>query len=345
MKKNWTEALIHIAVWACLIFLPMLTQMENPHFQARHLTHTWFMLLELMLTFYFNYLWCIDRMLFRRKWWWFVLVNVAGFFAMFELTGWISYIVDQALGMIYERPPMRFRGMFMYNDVIYYVMGTGAALGLRYSKHLQHSEMERKKLESEKLESEITLLKYQMQPHFFFNTLNNIYSLISRSPVKAQNAVHSLSKMMRYILYENTSATIDLSKEITFMENYSKLMQLRLSDEVDVVRNFPQDVDGIDVPPLLFIPLLENAFKHGTLPCEGQRFIHCQMQIEGKRLTFVVENSLSTEVANEDRSHSGIGLTNLRKRLFILYEKDFEFSAQPNADNTIFVARLVIPLA
>lgn len=345
MKNKWTEILIHCVVWLSLIAVPLLTQLEEDNIKIRFLCHTWLMLFGLMMTFYFNYLWCIDKLLYRRKWWLFIIANLGFFIALYFFDGYASCWIDNMLGRPRHYNPSRaVKSMFLYNDVIYYILSTGVALGVRYAKHLQQSEMERKKLEAEKLESEITLLKYQMQPHFFFNTLNNIYALISRSPAEAQNAVHRLSKLMRYILYENTSATIDLSKEVTFMENYAKLMQLRLSGEIEIVLDFPDDTDYIKVPPLLFIPLLENAFKHGTLPCEGKRFIHCSMQIDDERLTFGVENSLSDEEANEDRSHSGIGLTNLSKRLAILYGQNFSFVAAPNSERTAFEARLMIPL-
>ena len=134
---------------------------------------------------------------------------------------------------------------------------------------------------------------------------------------------------------------ISLSKEIAFIENYDKLMRLRLGERVKVSVNVPEDVMGINIPPLLLIPLLENAFKHGVSATEPS-FIDCNVKIDNDRLVFEVSNTLFEKV-NEDRSHSGIGLSNLRKRLEIIYGDNYTFVSEPN-DNGFFVARLEIPL-
>lgn len=344
MRSRWTEIVIHFAVWLALIFIPLFLQLEDNAINMRMMSRVWVMLLCVMVTFYSNYLWGIDRLLLKRQYVLFIVFNLL----IFMLTRSFDMIFNNLFDIAannkpHHAPSAGMRSVFVYNDIIFFALGVGASLGLSYAKRLSHSEMERKRLETEKLESEISLLKYQMQPHFFFNTLNNIYSLIGKSPAEAQKAVHTLSKMMRYILYENTPETISLSKEIEFMQNYSQLMRLRMNEDVRFELTLPDTATDIAVPPLLFIPLLENAFKHGTAGV-GQHFITCRMLLDEKHLEFVVENSM-TDKPDEDRSRSGIGIANLRKRLEILFGTNYVFTAEPNSEHSIFTSRLVIPIA
>lgn len=344
MRSRWTEIVIHLAVWLALIFIPLFLQLEDNAINMHMMSRIWVMLLCVMVTFYSNYLWGIDNLLLRKQYVLFILFNLLIFMLTRSFDTIFNHIFDVAAnGKPHRAPSAGMRSMFVYNDIVFFVLGVGASLGLSYAKRLSHSEMERKRLETEKLESEISLLKYQMQPHFFFNTLNNIYSLIGKSPAEAQKAVHTLSKMMRYILYENTPETIGLQKEIEFMRNYSQLMCLRLGDDVRFELDLPDVSADISVPPLLFIPLLENAFKHGTAGT-GEHFITCRMRVDEVHLEFSVENSM-TDKPDEDRSRSGIGIANLRKRLGILFDKDYTFTAEPNAEHSIFTSRLVIPLS
>lgn len=343
MRSRWTEIVIHFAVWLALIFIPLFLQLEDNAINMRMMSRVWVMLLCVMVTFYSNYLWGIDRLLLKRHYILFIVFNLL----IFMLTRSFDMVFNSLFDIAASNKPRHMptagmRSVFVYNDIIFFALGVGASLGLSYAKRLSHSEMERKRLETEKLESEISLLKYQMQPHFFFNTLNNIYSLIGKSPAEAQKAVHTLSKMMRYILYENTPETISLRKEIEFMQNYSQLMRLRVNEDVRVELNFPDTPTDIAVPPLLFIPLLENAFKHGTAGI-GQHFITCQMHLDDQQLEFIVENSISPR-PDEDRSRSGIGIANLRKRLEILFGQGYVFTAEPNNEHTVFTSRLVIPI-
>lgn len=120
-------------------------------------------------------------------------------------------------------------------------------------------------MEQERTEAELKNLKNQLNPHFLFNTLNNIYSLIAISPERAQSAVLELSKLLRYVLYENTQPYVPMEKELEFNHNYIELMRLRLARHVQVDVNIPTGLcRGYKIAPLLFITLIENAFKHGT---------------------------------------------------------------------------------
>lgn len=342
IQKRPNDIWIHIMVCVVLVVIPFTLQIESDTLNSRFMNRFWLMVFGLLVTFYSNYLFAIDKLLYKKKYILFILFNI-GIFAFtdfFELT--ISALLDSnSIRYHHHRgggPSGVIQTMYIYNKIIFAALGVGAALAARYSKKLADIEVERERLETEKLTSEISLLKYQMQPHFFFNTLNNIYALISKSPTDAQKAVHSLSKMMRYILYENTSETISLDKEIDFIENYNKLMMMRLNDKVKVELITPDDVEGINIPPLLLIPLIENAYKHGV-SYEKESFIHSKMTIDGDMLTFEVQNSICDN-GNEDHSNSGIGLQNLRKRMEILFGDEATLETKTENNGNTFHARM-----
>ena len=185
-------------------------------------------------------------------------------------------------------------------------------------------------------------LKQQVNPHFLFNTLNNIYALIQLNPPQAQYAVHSLSHLLRYVLYDNNQNLISLDKEFAFMKNYIELMSLRLSsDQVKLNIDIPDDGRGYMVAPLLFITLIENAFKHGVSPSE-KSFVSIAFRItEADTLVCTIENSYFPK-DDHDRSGSGIGLDNLRKRLNLIYPNRHILRTERLGDR--YMSQLIINL-
>ncbi len=198
-------------------------------------------------------------------------------------------------------------------------------LGLRVLERHSQIEKRQKELEKEKLNSELAFLKNQISPHFFFNTLNNIYSLIEINKEDSQNAVLKLSRMMRYLLYESEEGETRLSNEIEFMNNYVDLMKLRISEKVKLSVLFPVEYEDIAVPPLLFISIIENAFKHG-ISYREKSFIDIEMAVSKEMINFSCTNSMFRNGDEKRDSNSGIGLENLRKRLKLLFPEKHEFS-------------------
>ncbi|WP_396153135.1 sensor histidine kinase [Flavobacterium sp.] len=183
------------------------------------------------------------------------------------------------------------------------------------------------KVENEQLKTELSVLKAQVHPHFLFNTLNNLYGLITQNEnQKASEVTLKLSDLMRYLLDSSKADTVSLKAEIRFLEDYVSLEKIRLSKNV----NIQFEVSGIDedvfIPPLLFIPLVENAFKHGLNTLSEVNYAHFALSLQGNELFFEAKNSLDN---NEDKQpQSGTGLANLRKRLHLIYPEkhqlDFE---------------------
>jgi two-component system, LytTR family, sensor kinase len=198
------------------------------------------------------------------------------------------------------------------------------ALGLRILERNAQVEKRQKELEKEKLNSELAFLKNQISPHFFFNTLNNIYSLISINTEDSQGAVLKLSRMMRYLLYESEHGKTSLKSEIEFMNNYIDLMRLRMSDKVKLTVSFPENQENISIPPLLFISIIENAFKHG-ISYREKSFINITLEVDREMITFRCTNSIIKPAAIISDEHSGIGLENVSKRLNLLFADRHEF--------------------
>jgi two-component system, LytTR family, sensor kinase len=219
-------------------------------------------------------------------------------------------------GRFFGEPPFRAMHLFNYGFTSMFLIFF--SLGLRIMERHSQIQKSQKELEKEKLNSELAFLKNQISPHFFFNTLNNIYSLISINAEDSQRAVLKLSKLMRYLLYESDHGNTRLSNELDFMNNYIDLMKLRMSEKVNLNISFPAKYDDINVPPLLFIPFIENAFKHG-ISYRGKSFIDVSMEAAKNSISFRCANSLAPAKKETGNSDSGIGLENVRKRLILLF--------------------------
>jgi LytS/YehU family sensor histidine kinase len=172
-------------------------------------------------------------------------------------------------------------------------------------------------LKAEKAEAELALLRSQVNPHFFFNTLNNLYSLVVHQSDKAPGVILKLSDMMRYTIYEGKKDKVSLKEEIEYLQGYIDLHKIRYQKEVDIRFETPEETD-LQVAPLLFIVPLENAFKHGVESLRDGAFIHASIKtdIQNEKLVFEISNNF--EEKNPD-SEKGIGLANLRQRLELLY--------------------------
>lgn len=194
-----------------------------------------------------------------------------------------------------------------------------------------------KEMENENLNSQLETLRYQINPHFFMNTLNNIHALVDIDPEKAKESIEEFSKLMRIVLYEGASPTIPLQKEVEYLNYYISLMRLRYPQSVKISTSFPDDCAGISVPPLLMASFVENAFKHG-ISYEHDSFVHVSVVKEGGKLVFRCANS---RIPGSDPVQHGIGLENTRKRLNLLYGDNYTLHIDEGED--IYDILLIIP--
>lgn len=215
----------------------------------------------------------------------------------------------------------------------------GMNLAIIFFFHTLKTEEQLQEMEKGKLKSELEYLKYQINPHFFMNTLNNIHALVDFDPEKAQETILELSKLMRYILYESSRDLIPVDKEAEFLRQYISLMRIRFSSNLEIKTNLDEDIHGAEVPPLLLITFVENAFKHG-ISYKKPSFIHINLTVDEGRLTFTCVNSVQDESKKAEEA-SGIGLENISKRLQLLYAENHTLDIQ-KVDDT-FQVKLIIP--
>lgn len=201
---------------------------------------------------------------------------------------------------------------------------------LRFAKDWFELDAKRKEIEREKLVAELNFLKAQINPHFLFNTLNNLYYLAYSKSDNTTEVIDKLSKMMRYMIYDSNHAKVLLSKEIEYMQNYVSLERLRLNNETPVEFEVKGDPGDNKIAPLIFIAFLENAFKHGVSNTQKQCWVHVSIVISGKSCIYTVENS---KIPNQNsESKSGIGLANIKRRLELSYPDSYELSVQDLSD-------------
>jgi two-component system LytT family sensor kinase len=333
MKNFFTGAKIriflHLLAWCILMGLPMYFikrwQVGNDFIWIYYINT-----LVSGIIFYLNYLVLVPKFYFqnrKRKYFLSVLVVLALFYFVTDRSNEMvfSYISAGDTTEAPNYPP--YRQMHLFNFGFTSLFLVFFSLGMRVIERHTQTEKLQKELEKEKLNSELALLKNQISPHFFFNTLNNAED--------SQQAVLKLSKLMRYLLYDSESGNISLNREIAFMNNYIDLMKLRMSDKISLKVSFPEEYDEVTIPPLLFIPFIENAFKHGISYRETS-FIDIRMLTTKDSISFVCSNSIVKPRGDSERDHPGIGLENVSKRLNLLFPGKHELKIN-RSDNSFEV--------
>ncbi len=193
------------------------------------------------------------------------------------------------------------------------------------------------RLKKTNVEAELELLKNQLDPHFYFNTLNNLYGLAKRKSEKTPEVIMKLSEIMRYVIYKGKEDKVSIEEEVNYLENYLELQEIRINKIVDV--NFEKDISNInaEIAPLLLIIPLENAFKHGVDSLIDNAYIHILLQEVNDELLFEVKNNFDID---EHNNNIGIGLENLRKRLALLYKNKYSLETTIDEKNYIFKLKI-----
>ncbi len=337
--------IFHITGWILLYLLPpLITQSE---IKLPQNFGDWLNWILVFTFFYVNYLWLVPYILSKSKF----LIYFLTIFLMLSTCYFASasyarhkynmesreHKANSQQAVSHHRPP-RFRGYF---SALFCLTILALSTSIRVTEGWYSNEKQKKEMENQKLGAELSLLKSQINPHFFFNTLNSIYSLAIVKSDRTPEAVLKLSELMRYIIYDTERKTVPLSKEVEYIANYIELQRLRLPDEVKVrLKTDMGDSDAV-IEPLLLLPFVENAFKHGVDVEKGGTIL-IDIKLTGSELKLHVANPLVKDNGNIMDKHSGIGVKNTLKRLRLLYQDNFTFSAGPVRNN--YVVDLVVKI-
>lgn len=234
-------------------------------------------------------------------------------------------------------PPM-FSGQHDIVATLVLALMLGLNICVKYYFRFTDERKRLKDIEKQNLEHQLEYLKYQINPHFFMNTLNNIHALVDIDPEKAKTTILELSKMMRFVLYEADKPAVPLQNEIGFVKNYIRLMRLRYADSVRISVEVAEPIPDKMVTPLVAIAFVENAFKHG-ISYKHDSFVEVAFAVNDGKLLFTCRNSKAE--AKED-DHGGVGLENVKRRLNLIYGE--RHSLKITEDNSTYNVELTVPL-
>lgn len=319
LNKTWVRVVFHIAAWIIVISLPFLLRrypaMERPQdpdergfFLVNNLTA-----LLWIAVFYFNAYILTPKFIYTKKYFYYFLISLGMFAAIMAIHSWLfvslitgkQFLLSRSIG--FNIPP------FML------AIAVSTTYRMIIDKNKADKQLQEK--QEENLKSELSFLRSQVSPHFMFNVLNNILALARLKSDQLEPTIFKLSTLMRYMLYETDEEKVSLQKEIDYLNSYIDLQKQRVAGKVKLEINIPQAEAHYEIAPMLLIPFIENAFKHGAGHIKNAQ-IDINMHVENDTLNFIVRNRYDASETNESKDKtSGIGLTNVMRRLNILYKE------------------------
>lgn len=371
-KMNYRkEHIIYTLMWIALYLSPLMgiymRMSGNPHivFSWDEIINAWeFNTVWIVLFAIHNFLLAPLLIIKRRTWLYTALVVVLLVATMFTLSAIRpSHSKKRPAPQRYEccehdcmnaemmaskqqPPPMREGGplmMFGPGEMVAFFGGLllmGMNLGVKLYFRSQEATKAITQIEKHALERQLQYLKYQVNPHFFMNTLNNIHALVDIDPERAKTSIVELSKLMRYVLYEGNNKLTSLSREVQFLRNYVQLMSMRYTGNVSICLDVPEVLPDSMLPPLLLVIFVENAFKHG-ISYRTKSFVEINLQPLGDRLLFSCRNS-RPEIKHDENMKGGVGLSNVRRRLDLLFPGNYTLDIKEQEDT--YTVHLDIPL-
>ena len=340
MNKH-IAGLCHVALWAFL-FLSPLTYWRGTGIKFVQYLMYCMQPLMLMIVFYANYLFLAPKFFVAGKHRYDLLINLV----MITSFGiFLHYWTDFANNLYGVH--VRFDDAIsdvtnILRDCLNLAIFAGGSTALALARKWFTADQKLQESEAARAKAELYNLRSQINPHFLLNTLNNIYALTAINQERAQDAIQQLSKMLRHMLYDNQESSVALSDELQFLENYISLMKIRLSANVEVTFAHNVEMPGVRIAPLIFISLIENAFKHGISPTE-QSFVHIEINATDHDINCRIENSNHPK-SNQDRSGHGIGLNQVQRRLDLAYPNHYKWVKGTNEDGTIYTSAIHIDL-
>ena len=343
---------IHVAVWLVILISPLTFFDRGERFEADKLIPMLSTPIAMMLVFYTTYLYLTPKLLLKgqkRKFWTYtialVIVAGLGLHIWFQVSHRIFFHSEHHLHPMKKmREPNALMDLIFILRNIFNMTVTAAIAAMSIlSIKWQSSETARREAEMAKQDAELKNLRNQVNPHFLLNTLNNIYALTAFNQQGAQKAILELSGMLRHILYDNQQDFVRLDDEIKFIHSYVNLMRIRIpkTTKIQIDVDVPKDTE-LRIAPLIFISLIENAFKHGISPTEPS-FIRIHFSESPGEIHCEITNSYHPKSV-ADKSGSGIGLEQVRKRLELTYPDRYDWQQGVSEDMKEYKSILIIKI-
>ena len=332
---------VHIGAWVTMILPTFLLMFgDSDQIPLDRVVVFVFNTLFTILNFYLFFSFVIPRLYDSNKIWWLVAVTVF-FLILYPLFQYEIFVyLQHSVEITWKR--VKFKDYFLSQAYSTTLLFTGLAYLSRFSIKWVTDRQKQVELVNQNQTSELALLRSQINPHFLFNTLNNIYSLVLKKSDNAPEAMMKLSEIMRYMLYETNTEKVLLENEVKYLESFIELMQLRLKNKDFIDFKVEGDTTCVLIAPMLLIPFVENAFKHCNKRVKSPG-IKIEMTIDKKDLQFKVTNHKKTDDTENIEKAGGIGLNNIKRRLELLYPKksSIEIFEQEN----IFAITLKVDLS
>lgn len=334
-QNRWVQ---HLLFWALSLYVLFRLFNINEHMQLTDFYYTLLFHISLVFLVYTNTRLLIPRLL-SRNWFALFILSAIGLIGISSLLNQFTFttLTDWLL------PGYFFISYYTFWDILQFMAAYWAiSTLLKLAKSwfmLTEQKQKIQQLQQQKTEVELSALKAQINPHFLFNSLNNIYSLALYEDKKTPEALLQLSHCMRYVLYDSSTEQIELNKEIEFLKNYCALFLLRSDPKLDFQASYPDSAENIKIAPLLLLILVENAFKHLRTNQEDQLFIHLSLSFDKNQLFFEITNSY-LDAPQDAELESGVGLQNLQKRLQLLYPNHHQLSIDKRSLN--FHTQLIV---
>src|SRR5687768_4030388 len=314
-RKPWV---LHAIFWM-IVFGMMLIAGPNNQISVLEVVRKIINLAFYMLVVYINLGYLIPKYLSQKNFLTYCLLLVAMVAVFTPIKVLLLYITYD------EVDPREFLIMNQQYIFLLLFLIAGGSTVIKIISDWQKHQRDRKDLETQRMQSEIKFLKSQINPHFLFNTLNSLYALTLKKSDKAPEIVIKLSEMMRYTLYECNERRVPLYKEVNYIQNYLDLERLRQSGQSDIQFKVEGQVNDQSIAPLIFIPFLENSFKHGLNHQIGEGYVHVIMKVLGNKLLLRILNSKPIHAPlPAEKTSGGIGLVNVQRRLNLLYPNQYK---------------------
>jgi sensor histidine kinase YesM len=335
LTSRQTRVLYHILFWVALYLLDVLIFGFGYENVDRFVTLALAEVPPQVLLAYAVMYWTIPRFVARKL----IFESVASVVFIFLVCGFFGHVLFLVFSLytndigIWDLPKIGMRGFYAF-------LHASIAIAIKLIKLWYENEKRVSEMEKTKLESELKMLKDQVNPHFLFNTLNNLYGLIAKNPIHAQETVLGLSRILHYMLHESNHDRIRVTQEIRCIRDYIDLEKIRYPGTLSISLNLQEKVENLGIVPLTLFPFVENSFKHGASEMIEDAWINIDFSIFQNQFVFKIENGKGPKV--NSLTSNGIGLRNVMRRLELIYQKDHTLQIIDSPDSFLVILKIAL---